>query len=284
MITEKDIPPEATIVLKGIYCLAANACETLIGKGPIEKTYLTVDVTVNAREALRTGYAWINEGALVQLGEPGCLLFKLETIFGSQKHFFNIETIFGSQKHFFNKKPAVGRKWEFDLPEFDHVLTEKEATDFIVGEMNRFNDVWTAAKTMSQRDLIGEGEICRWCLAELPQPMGKPSDCPRCAKNHNQTEGVMRGSEECLKCEAGITYGPAKLATCFMCSHALKANHFSDGKMIRCPHCKNRFEADSTLPGSFEEECPECKMAFLCRAVLVYDSPTIFEKIEFQVK
>jgi hypothetical protein len=268
MITEKDIPPEATIVLKGIYCLNAAACGLTRLEGKlVEKTH-EISVTINAREALRTGYAWINHaGAIAQLGDPRALFFKLEPAIGSPRELFY-------------KTLGVTRRWKFDPQEFDHILTEKEATDFVVGEMKRFDEVLSVAQAMTERDVIGKGEVCRCCLTELSQPTGKPSDCPRCAKSHEETEGVMKGSEECLKCEAGITYGPARLPTCFMCAHALKANHFSDRSLVRCPHCEEKFEPDNTLPGTFEEECPECETTFLVKATVTYESPTIFEKTE----
>jgi phage FluMu protein Com len=267
--TEKDIPPEATIMLEGIYYLSDDAHELA------ERTQ-KISITVNACEAIRTGYAWINHaGMIAQLGDPRALFFKLEPAFGSPKALFC-------------KTPSVTRRWEFDPREFDRILTEKEATDFVVNEMSRFDAVLAEAKNMSQRDMIGEGEVCRWCHKKLPEKTGKPSDCPRCAETHKATEGVIGGSEECLKCEAGITYGPARLPTCFMCAHALKANHFSDRTKVRCPHCKRIIEAGilwgAPFPGTHSADCPECGTIFNFTAVLVYESPTIFEKTELQAK
>lgn len=272
MITKKDIPPEATITLKGTYRLSAKAFINAQMTGDSIGRTRQVSVTINTREAIRTGYAFIDyNGEVNHIGGSNGLLFRNKPVFGSPKALFC-------------KKPSVTRICEFNPPEFDHILTEKEATDFVVNEMNRFDEVLAAAEAMSQRDMIGEGEVCRWCHAELPAKARKPSDCPRCAKRHNESQVVMKGSEECLKCEAGITYGPARLSMCFACVHVLKANPFSDQTTVRCPRCKKQFSAQTDLPRMFSVKCDECETTFEVTAVLLYHSPTIFEKTELQAK
>lgn len=87
-----------------------------------------VTVTLDATEAIRTGYAAISQdGDITMRLQPSSMLRKLEPILSKQE-----------------PDLLVPSCW--DPPEFDHILTEAEATKFILGEMKRFDKVLAVAK------------------------------------------------------------------------------------------------------------------------------------------
>jgi hypothetical protein len=112
-------------------------CEYLIPKEMQKKEVLAgrrtprlrrVSVTLDAAEAIRTGYAAIShDGDITMRLQPGQMLRKLEPVLSDQD-------------------PDLLFQSSWDPPEFDHLLEESEALGIILGEMKRFDEVLAEAK------------------------------------------------------------------------------------------------------------------------------------------
>jgi hypothetical protein len=126
-------------------------CEYLIPREMQKKEVLAgrrtprlrkVSVTLDAAEAIRTGYAAISQdGDITMRLQPSQMLRKLEPLLSEQ----DPDLLFSSC---------------WDPPEFDHILTEAEATELVLGEMKRFDEVLVEAKKEVARVLaVTEREL-----------------------------------------------------------------------------------------------------------------------------
>jgi hypothetical protein len=117
------------ITLTGIYSLTEEAHRELFLAGTPTTREQHVNVTVSAREALRTGYLHLDKnGQASPAGSAGRLFSKMTP---------------GNE--------SVLREGNAP-PEFDHVLTAEEATKLIVDEMARYDEV--LAEAMKTKEAV----------------------------------------------------------------------------------------------------------------------------------
>jgi len=124
-------------------------CEYLIPKEVQKKEVLAghrtprlrkVSVTLDAAEAIRTGYAAISQdGDITMRLQPSQMLRKLDGVLSQQ----DPNLLFSSS---------------WDPPEFDHILEESEALGLILGEMKRFDEVLAEAKGKKEESLQAKDE------------------------------------------------------------------------------------------------------------------------------
>jgi hypothetical protein len=133
----KDKNQSTTVVLVGKYFLTKEAHENLALSGIKTARQQRVPVVLDAREAIRTKYARIDEnGCIVSLDSEQALLQRIEP----------------------NELYSDTIRYE-QIKEFDHVLTVEEATKIVTDEMARFDEVLADSKA--------KAEICARKIEEI---------------------------------------------------------------------------------------------------------------------
>jgi hypothetical protein len=130
-----------TITLECEYLIPKEMQKKEVLAGRRTSCFRKVSVTLDAAEAIRTGYAQISQdGDLTMRLQPSQMLRKLDGVLSKQD------------------PNLLFSPWVSSPPEFDHILEESEALGLILGEMKRFDEILAEAKKKKE-DASAHAEV-----------------------------------------------------------------------------------------------------------------------------